>query len=270
MISAYSAAIPRRDAGPDDAAPADAGLPAPVPGTPEFDAILDRGRLTPEERLAVTLACGGTERDAGLAFASDAPTDGEAGGAGADAPAAPHCGSVFVGDPREIYADPADCAPVRMQSRRDGWAPEVQRHFLSVLAETGCVSHACRAVGRSRSSAYALRARADAAAFSEAWDAALRQACHALTDTLWERAMEGQEEVVTGADGAVKAVRRRHDNRLAMWLLSHHDPVFYGDLRDKPVPPEMRRRGDRLRFAARLNALVRRGLRRGARREVGD
>ena len=42
-----------------------------------------------------------------------------------------------------------------------------------MLAETGSVMGACEAVGMSRKSAYALRARPGAESFAAAWDAAL-------------------------------------------------------------------------------------------------
>ncbi|MCB1719955.1 MAG: hypothetical protein KDK05_32950, partial [Candidatus Competibacteraceae bacterium] len=43
--------------------------------------------------------------------------------------------------------------------RHDGWTPARQAAFLRELAASHCVSAAARAVGMSRQSAYALRAR---------------------------------------------------------------------------------------------------------------
>ena len=63
--------------------------------------------------------------------------------------------------------------PVPTRSRRDGWTAQRQADFLGYLAETGSVMGACEAVGMSRKSAYALRARAGAESFAAAWDAAL-------------------------------------------------------------------------------------------------
>ena len=56
---------------------------------------------------------------------------------------------------------------------RRGWTARRQADFLGMLAETGSVMGACEAVGMSRKSAYALRARAGAESFAAAWDAAL-------------------------------------------------------------------------------------------------
>ena len=62
-------------------------------------------------------------------------------------------------------------APVR--ARRDGWSPALQLRFVVHLARGCGVDEAARAVGRSRQTAYALRARAGAEGFAGAWDAAL-------------------------------------------------------------------------------------------------
>lgn len=63
--------------------------------------------------------------------------------------------------------------PVPVRARRDGWDAVRQGQFLGWLAQTGCVAEAAARVGRSRESAYRLRARADAGSFAAAWDAVL-------------------------------------------------------------------------------------------------
>lgn len=63
-------------------------------------------------------------------------------------------------------------ALVPLRFRRDGWTPERQRQFIRVLRETGSVSRACGAAGRTRASAYRLYARSDAEGFRRAWHAA--------------------------------------------------------------------------------------------------
>lgn len=68
----------------------------------------------------------------------------------------------------------ADYRPVTGQrTRHDGWTAERQRIFLTVLAETGCISEACTNAGVSSRSAYRLRQRADAAAFANECSSAL-------------------------------------------------------------------------------------------------
>jgi len=63
--------------------------------------------------------------------------------------------------------------PVPTRARSDGWTVQRQTDFLGMLAETGSVAGACEAVGISRKSAYALRARPGAESFAAAWDTAL-------------------------------------------------------------------------------------------------
>jgi hypothetical protein len=73
--------------------------------------------------------------------------------------------------------------PVPVRARRDGWTAQRQADFLGMLAETGSVMGACEAVGMSRKSAYALRARRDAESFAAAWDAALGMPLRKVTVT---------------------------------------------------------------------------------------
>ena len=63
--------------------------------------------------------------------------------------------------------------PVPLAPRRNGWTAERQRVFLAALAETGSVALASARAGMAKRSAYRLRARPDAAAFADRWDAAL-------------------------------------------------------------------------------------------------
>ena len=67
----------------------------------------------------------------------------------------------------------ADYTPVELRRRHDGWTPERQIDFLVALSQSACVEKACRAVGKSPASAYALRRRIEAASFRAGWDAAL-------------------------------------------------------------------------------------------------
>ena len=73
--------------------------------------------------------------------------------------------------------------PVPTRTRRDGWTVQRQAEFLGMLAETGSVMGACEAVGMSRKSAYALRARVGAESFAAAWDAALGASLRKVTVT---------------------------------------------------------------------------------------
>jgi hypothetical protein len=109
------------------------------------------------------------------------------------------------------------------QSRVDGWSPARQRLFVETLAATGVVRAACEAVHISERAAYALRLRRDGTAFRLGWDAAILIARARLADTLLARALEGQEEVITRDEDGTEMRRHRHDNRLAMAMLSRLD-----------------------------------------------
>lgn len=114
---------------------------------------------------------------------------------------------------------PAPASPIRA----DGWTPERQRLFLETLAATGIIRTACAAAAITTRSAYALRIRRDGAAFRLGWDAAILIARARLADELLARALTGHEEVIRKDMDAGEITRHRHDNRLAMSMLSRLD-----------------------------------------------
>ena len=130
--------------------------------------------------------------------------------------------------PPEPY-DPADYrwVPVRRKPRYDGWTEEKQRRFIEVLADTGQVRLAAKAVGMSRENAYKLRRAAHGAAFARAWDAAREQAGSFIEDVAFERALEGIEQPVFDEFGQVVATRRVFNDRLLMFLLRSLKPERY-------------------------------------------
>lgn len=107
--------------------------------------------------------------------------------------------------------------------RHDGWTGAKMARFLEVLAGCGVVADACRAAGMSVQSAYALRNRRAGRAWAAAWEAILvHRARGRLSDEVLSRAINGVTERVV-KDGEVVAERHRHDNRLAMAVLSRLD-----------------------------------------------
>jgi hypothetical protein len=122
--------------------------------------------------------------------------------------------------------------PALTRFRRDGWTPERQRAFIDALAETACVSDACRAVGMSTQSAYALRRTFEAEAFRLAWDAALDYAIRRLSDEVISRAINGVP-VPHFYKGEQVGEHRRYDERLAMFLLRYRDPLRYARSLDR-------------------------------------
>ncbi|HEU0045323.1 hypothetical protein [Sphingomonas sp.] len=120
--------------------------------------------------------------------------------------------------------------PVRRRRRVDGWTEEKQRRFIEILADTGLVGHAAKAVGMTRESAYRLRRAPHAGAFARAWDAARQHAGGLIEDIAFERAIEGVEQDVYDGNGNVVAAKLVHDNRLLRYLLSRLKPERYGTI----------------------------------------
>jgi hypothetical protein len=136
--------------------------------------------------------------------------------------------------------DPADYrwVPVRRRPRTDGWTEEKQRRFIEVLADTGLVGHAAKAVGMSRESARQLRRSPHGAAFDRAWDAARRHAGRELEDIAFERAIEGAEQHVFNEYGDIVCTKRVVSDRLLTFLLSSLMPERYSkEARANPTPP---------------------------------
>ena len=151
------------------------------------------------------------------------------------APDSPPGQALAATDPTEQGAlppdgyDPADYrwVPVRRRPRYDGWTEEKQRRFIEVLADTGLVSAAAKAVGMSREGAHRLRRSAHGAAFARAWDAARDHAGGVIEDIAFERALEGVEQHVFDENGEVVATKRVYNDRLLMFLLRHLKPERY-------------------------------------------
>ena len=148
-------------------------------------------------------------------------------------------------DPTEDGAPPPDgydpaeyrWVPVRRRPRYDGWTEEKQRRFIEVLADTGLVGVAAKAVGMTRETAYRLKRAAHGAAFSRAWDAARHHAGALVEDVAFERAFEGVEHNVYDEHGEVICTKRVYNDRLLMFLLRHLKPERYGGAAPAAPPP---------------------------------
>lgn len=125
--------------------------------------------------------------------------------------------------------DPAEYrwVPVRRRARYDGWTEEKQRRFIEVLADTGLVGAAAKAVGMTRMSAYRLRRASHAGAFARAWDRARELAGAMIEDIAFERAIEGVEVETYDASGEVTGTRTVYNDRLLTFLLRHLRPEVY-------------------------------------------
>lgn len=92
--------------------------------------------------------------------------------------------------------------------------------FLEVLADTGIVAEACRAVGMSREGAYPLRNRDPV--FAAAWRAAQAKARPVVADGLLERSITGTVEHYY-RDGVLVGERRHYESWLGLAVLKRLD-----------------------------------------------
>ena len=107
------------------------------------------------------------------------------------------------------------------RARADGWTPERQRGFLEALATCGSVAGAARSVGMTREGAYALRRRADARGFAQAWEAARLLATDHLIDLAWDRVTAGVLRQIY-YHGELVGETRQFDNRLLLSLIAQN------------------------------------------------
>ena len=129
-------------------------------------------------------------------------------------------------------------APASPTQRHDAFTGELMARFCEVLAETGIVSDACRAVGKNRDTAYAHRRRNPL--FAAAWAGALSHARNRLADSLLERSIEGSVDYLY-RDGELVGERRYIDNRLAYAMLRRLDKQ--AEAEPAPVAAELARGG---------------------------
>jgi hypothetical protein len=137
----------------------------------------------------------------------------------------------------ELY-DAEIPGPPPRRHRHDGWAPDIQENFLEALAACASWTEACRAVDRSRNSAYRLYNRSPA--FRAACDAALKPVAFILSTTAFDRAVNGVEEIVYHERRRV-GVKYKYDNKLLMQLLRSLDPLRSAPLSE--IEGWLKRRG---------------------------
>lgn len=89
------------------------------------------------------------------------------------------------------------------------------------MASCGSVAGAARSVGMTREGAYALRRRADARGFAQAWEAARLLATDHLIDLAWDRVTAGELRQ-TFYHGELVGETRQFDNRLLLSLIAQN------------------------------------------------
>jgi hypothetical protein len=117
----------------------------------------------------------------------------------------------------------ASASPRVRRARHDGFSGPRQAIFLEAIAEGLTVAEAAARAGISPTTAYNFRNRRAGRAFNLAWEAACRRARRPLADHLHDRSLAGQVETYRDGDGEIVGTRHRHDNRLAMAMLTRLD-----------------------------------------------
>ncbi|HYD11421.1 MAG TPA: hypothetical protein VEC11_01090 [Allosphingosinicella sp.] len=152
-------------------------------------------------------------------FPTDAETEAYWRGVSSGLQMAAASNVTIVGGP------PDDGAPgprVR-RARIDGLSGVKQAVFLESYAEGLTVEEAAAKAQISVSAIYSFANRAAGRAFAIAWDAAAHRRRRRFADHLMDRSLKGQTEVIRGEDGRLVGTRHRHDNRLAMGMLTRAD-----------------------------------------------
>jgi len=116
-------------------------------------------------------------------------------------------------------------ALVRQNDSRAVLAKKKRRVFLEVLAKTGRVAEAARAVGYTDTATLQQYRRNDEE-FAEAWEHALESAAHVLEEEAVRRAIEGVLEPVY-YKGEVAGYKTNHSDSLLMFLLRGLKPGVY-------------------------------------------
>lgn len=140
--------------------------------------------------------------------------------------------------PEHQTADTLAFNPATLNKRHDGWNADRQRAFIAALADSGCVSLACRAVGVSPQSAYRLRRHPKGKQFALAWDTALHCASARLVGIAYQRAIEGTRKQYW-RDGKLIGETVSPSDALLMFLLTKGDPNRFGSQADRlPMFPD--------------------------------
>jgi len=126
----------------------------------------------------------------------------------------------LVGGPADADAAPG---PRVRRARVDGLSGIKQAVFLESIAAGLTVQEAAVEAGISTSAVYNFANRAAGRAFAIGWDAAVRRSRRRHADALMERGLKGQTEILRDKDGLLIGTRHRHDNRLAMAMLTRAD-----------------------------------------------
>jgi hypothetical protein len=150
--------------------------------------------------------------------------------------------------------------PQKRAARNSDWTPRMEQRFADALADTCNVTLAGKVAGRSSGSVYAHRAKS--AAFRALWEAALATGYARLELMMLERALHGEEKVVTGKDGSTRVMREYPDRTALALLKMHRDSAGGGE--GAAAVDEAECEEARERIMARLERIRERALADGA------
>ncbi|WP_239807172.1 hypothetical protein [Croceicoccus hydrothermalis] len=119
--------------------------------------------------------------------------------------------------PADPPADDETPRRVMRTPRRDAWTKSLMAAFLRELTASQSVAQAARSVGKSRQSAYRLRARLKNTPFDLGWETALEAGLSQLAHAMLDRAINGVE-VPHYYHGQRIGSHRVYDERLAIWI----------------------------------------------------
>ena len=127
--------------------------------------------------------------------------------------------AAYLGEPPEENDPLLAFAPyLHARPRRNSITPELQRRFVAVLAASGIVVQAARAIGKSMEALYKLRARPGAEGFAAAWDEAAGWGLLRLEDCAIEAALASNSDAANSMLAFVLSRRDRKD-----WLVDVRD-----------------------------------------------
>lgn len=153
------------------------------------------------------------------AFPTDAETEAYWRGVSNGLRMATASSVTIVGGPPDDTAS----GPRVRRARVDGLSGVKQAVFLEGIASGLTVEEAAAKAEISVSAVYNFANRRAGRAFAIGWDAATHRSRRRFADHLMDRSLKGQTEVMRGENGLLLGTRHRHDNRLAMAMLTRAD-----------------------------------------------
>lgn len=150
-------------------------------------------------------------------------------------------------------AKPTGKSAVTTEGQQKRLTLELRANFLDVLATTGVVVKAARAIERSTACCYNLRQRD--AGFAAQWQQALDQYSDTLREIAIERAVKGVTKTIYHL-GKPVGTQREFSDRLLMFLLERHPPTAAPAERAAALEKAAEAEADAAALTARIDAAL--------------